>query len=234
MKAAPRSATCLLLLPGFSPDNVPVIPLKQDLERAGFSVVAANFWGEKNVDDLSALTADFCTRGVTDTITRLTKQYRSVIGIGISLGGALLIEHAKKHNDLAGIISIGTPFCLKNKWFIKLALALFPITRFVVGIINRFLSRRLPPIESAKEIFGYLRRAFLHNLGNVTTPLLLIQSGNDGVTDSRCSKRYVHQFGSKEKDLKFIDGKNHVFEYDGGAFMHEVVAFCDTHGPGHN
>lgn len=117
---------CFILLPGFSPDDVPVKGIKADIEKLGYAAVAANFWGVKPrgghapggndpAINLSTLTIEECKSGVTSLIDKARQKYKYVVGIGISLGGALLLEHAKEHDDLFCVVSVGTPFSIKNE-----------------------------------------------------------------------------------------------------------------------
>src|ERR1035437_3431620 len=116
-----------IVIPGFAPDNYPVIHLRDKLISLGYHAVAIPFWGDARIHNLSDLTIEQCEEGVANVISSLLKEYEYVIGIGISLGAALLIEYAKIHDDLSHIVSIGTPFKLKNRMIIKLLFLLYPL-----------------------------------------------------------------------------------------------------------
>ena len=114
-----NSSACFIILPGFAPDNMPGLHLKEILEEKGFAAIATNFYGERSVEDFSLLSIEDCQKNIADLISTSKKRYKNVFGIGISLGGALLLEYAKKENGLDAIVSIGSPFKLKNKRKIK-------------------------------------------------------------------------------------------------------------------
>ena len=111
---------CFILLPGFSPDNIPVLGLKNILENKAYDVIASNFYGDADVTDFSILRDNDCIENVSKIINKASDDYDEIFGIGVSLGGAFLLEHAKSFNNLSGIVSIGTPFRLKFKTLLHL------------------------------------------------------------------------------------------------------------------
>ncbi len=157
---------CFLLLPGFAPDAIPVLGIKAHLEEMGYNAVATNFWGNFLLQDFSKLTIENCKEGIAKQIDELSAQYTHVIGIGVSLGGALLLEYAKENNKLHCIISIGTPFELKQKFLIKVGFALYPIFLWRWKFLQRFKSQRPIPLPAAPMVARYLTGDFLKNMEN--------------------------------------------------------------------
>lgn len=217
---------CFILLPGFSPDDVPVLKIKSDIEKLGYAAIAANFWGVKPLRghapggedtsvDLSALTIEDCKRGVVELVKKAKQNYKYVVGIGISLGGALFIEYAKYHDDLFCIVSVGTPFKLKKQSLIKIGLIFLPIICFFWKFFQKIKSWRLLPLQSSKMIVNFLENDFLKNLNKVSVPILAIHSTRDYISDYRAVDKYLANISSEKKHAIYVDKINHVLEYNG-------------------
>jgi esterase/lipase len=204
-----NKSTCFILLPGFSPDNYPVQDLKEQLEDKGYQALASNFYGPDKITNFSDLTSQDCQDNICAMIAEAKKKYETVVGIGISLGGALLLEHAKKNENLDAVISIGTPFKLKNVRLINTAEKFIPIIKpFWLAIDRR--KRRLPPINATKMVMNYLCREFPADLEKISVPVLLLHSKKDHVTDHHVLENYFQKIGSRKKRLVFFDNGGHV------------------------
>ncbi len=101
------------------------MPIGEYLKGLGYATVVVNFCGDNTTTDFSKLRIEDCLRNI-GALIREAKKLHPVVGVGISLGGALLIEHAKSHSDLNCIANIGTPFRLKKSGLISVAVALAP------------------------------------------------------------------------------------------------------------
>ncbi len=214
--------TCFVILPGFAPDSIPVLPIQQYLENCGFTAHATHFWGDGHMD-FASLTIDQCKEGIASIIAEFGQQYSTVIGIGISLGGALLIEHAKEHSDLDLIVSIGTPFRLRHRILSRGALLLYPLFNAFWKFASRVTAWRPLPIPAMKTIWHFLHGAFLQNFDRVTTPVLFLQSRKDEVVDHKAIDEYFPVF-SKAKTVKVFYGKRgHDLGYDGKLILEAIT-----------
>lgn len=204
---------CFILLPGFSPDVVSVLGLKRILEQRGYDAIAANFYGDIDVSDsdFSILRAEQCVRSVSKIINDAAKKYERVFGIGVSLGGALLLEHAKKFGNITGITSIGTPFKLKKRFLMRLGQkAVF----FVYPLWKRFQKKkewRLFPIGAGNMIIEYLENDFLKNLELIKTPTLFLHSKKDRITDYLALSEFSSKISTKY-EIAFFENGNHVLD----------------------
>ncbi len=215
---------CFVLLPGLAPDNVPVLRLSKVLEGRGYAVVASNFFGDMPVDDFSNLTTRQCSDAISDIIQTAKTKHEKVIGIGLSLGGALLLEHAKKHNNLDGIISIGTPLKLKSRPLISVGLAVIPFIYPLWRRLQRYKRLRLLPIGAANMVIGYIEKEFAQNLESITTPTLLLHSKNDWVSDYNAMPALMDDLSSKIKELIILNNGGHVIESDADLIVHHAEA----------
>lgn len=218
---------CFLLLPGFAPDNFPMLGLKRELEEAGYTAIATPFWGEKENINFYKLTIEDCKEGVKALIEKCKKQYPVVVGIGVSLGGALFMEYAKEGSDLDYIVSIGTPFKLRNKKFISLGIMIHPICEFVWEITQRISPRILPPLPATRMAFGYLNNEFTKGLEKNNTPTLLIQSKKDYVTDTSVTDEYLAKFSCQKKKAIYFENVGHALDYNNDIILKSLQDFIN-------
>jgi esterase/lipase len=220
-----KNDLCFIILPGFAPDDFPAQAIKKSLHKQGYKAIAANFWGTFKVDNFSDLTIEQCQAGVAKLIKDTAKEYKHVIGVGISVGGALLLEYAKNNNHLDCLVSIGTPFKLKNRRLIKLGFILYPGINLFWQRAQKIKAWRLLPIACAKMVVDYLEGDFLKNLEKIKTPTLLMQSKHDFITDWCVVDNFLNKLSSKNKQVVYFESNNHVIEYDGTIILKTLESF---------
>jgi esterase/lipase len=223
-----NSSACFILLPGFAPDNVPVLHLKALLEEKGFAAIATNFYGEKSVEDFSLLSIEDCQKNITDLISASKKKYKNVFGIGISLGGALLLEYAKRENGLDAIVSIGSPFKLKNKRKISVGRKILPLIVPVWKKMEKIKRLRPIPLGFAEEMIKYLEGDFIKEVEKIKTPVLFIHSKKDWVTDHRVAKEFSQKMLNKKNRFIYFDNGGHVINGNSGKVIGYIVEFLAT------
>jgi len=216
---------CFILLPGFSPDNVSVLPLKNAFEQRGYIAIASTFFGDRSFKYFSQLTMEQCQHHVSQLIQEAKQQYDRVIGIGVSLGGALFLEYAKTSNDLDGIVSIGIPFRLKYRPLMSLGKMFLSLIYPLWKIFEKRKQWRLLPIGAAPQIIDYLETDFLKNLEQITVPTLFIHSKQDSVTDYRVLPEYFEKIGSVAKHSIITENGNHVIDHDPDALVNHTLSF---------
>lgn len=219
--------TCFILLPGFAPDAVPVLDLGKILRDKGYGVITSNFFGEVEVDDFANLTAEGCLNNITRIIDGAAEKYECVYGIGISLGGAFLLEYAKSRNKLDGIVSVGTPFLLKNKKLIRFGKKILPAVYPFWKKIQRFKKLRLTPIGAGVMAVDYLENIFLQNLEKIETPTLFMHSKKDGVTDFRALPKYMKIISNAKQSVAYFDNGNHVMDDDFSLIIEQTFSFFE-------
>ena len=221
---------CFILLPGFAPDAVPVLDLGKILRNKGYGAITSNFFGEVEVDDFANLTAEGCLNNITKIIDEAAEKYECVYGIGISLGGAFLLEYAKNKNKLDGIVSVGTPFLLKNKKLIKFGKKILPVVYPFWKKIQRFKKLRLTPIGAGVMAVDYLESTFLQNLEKIETPTLFMHSKKDGVTDYRALPKYMKIISNAKQSVAYFDNGNHVMDDDFSLIIEQTFNFFELGG----
>lgn len=205
---------CFLILPGFSPDFKPILKLKQAFEEKGYSTVATNFFGSLKINDFADLTSEKCIGEISRIIENTSGKYEKIIGVGLSLGGAFLLECAKNNQNLHGIISIGTPFKLKNRKLIDFGRFMLPIFYPFWKIMERNKKFRLLPIGAGPMVVDYLEGKFLNNLEKIKIPVLFIHSKNDSITDYGVLPKFSEKMLNSMIKTIFSENGNHMLDYN--------------------
>lgn len=209
-----KSRIHFVLVAGFSSDNQEILGLKYILDNQGYSATAVSFYGPGIITDFTDLDERACIDNLARVINAAAAENDVVYGIGISLGGALLLEHAKCHDTLSGIVSIGTPFRLKNQGAIAFGKKVLPFVYPVWKRLQCIERLRLNPLGAAEAMIGFMEGTFLKDLERVTTPVLFLHSRKDRVTDYRALEEYLPKISSTRKHRIFFENGNHVFEYN--------------------
>ena len=195
---------CFILIAGFAPDETPVLELKKALEKRGYNAIAKGFFGNMMNKDFHLLSATECIENIYKIIEDAKCKYDKVFSIGISLGGAFLLEYAKKKNNLDGIVSIGTPFRLKKQGLIRIGQMFFPLVYPIWRQLQKIKKLRLLPIGAGNMMVEYLQNDFIKGLNTLTTPLLFLHSRKDPVTDYRVIEKFAEQISSARKKIVFF------------------------------
>lgn len=216
-----------ILLPGFSPDADSMIPLKKHLEESGYTATISNFWGDQNVSDFSELTFNDCMAGIDSLIKTACAEHKSVAGLGVSIGGALLMEYAKENPGLDFIISVGTPFRLRNRKWISLGIYLLPAFYPVWKLFQKIKKLRLLPIGAAPMVLDYVENWFLADYENIKIPVFFIHSKQDFVADYKAVAEFSKYFKNSLLPSKILDNGNHVFNYDPETIIENSLEFLN-------
>ena len=201
-----------VLVAGFSSDQREVLGLKNVLEKQGFSAEAISFYGEGLLDDFTDIQAHQCVENVTRFVNAAIEKHDAVYSIGLSLGGALLLEYAKKNHCLSGITSISTPFRLKRRKWISLGQKAYPVIYPFWKRLQKYKQLRLSPIGAANTVVEFLEGEFLNNLSHIKTPILLLHSKNDPIADHEALPEFCRSFSSLKRQLIYLDDGGHVID----------------------
>jgi len=214
-----------VLIAGFSSDHKEAYGLKASLIKQGYSAYALSFYGNGYRDDFTTLTAQECVSNISAYIDDCCAKYEQVYGIGISLGGALLLEHAKTNRNLEGIVSIGTPFKLKKRPLISIAQFLLPLFYPAWRRLQKIKRLRLSPVGAGNVMINYMEHEFLEGLDQVQTPVLFLHSKKDRVSDWQVLPAFFAQVGSERKELEFFDNGRHVIDHDPDSISSMALEF---------
>jgi esterase/lipase len=205
---------CFILVPGFDYDAEPVSRLDTYLRRQGYATRPTSFWGDGPMD-FSKLDMEECLEGLRRVIAETAMEYSYVIGIGTSLGAAMLLDCAKGDTSLSAVVSIGAPFRLKFRRTLRMLIrTIYPILRkwwTFAGINSKWLA--------GKQVVKYLDGVFQENIDQVKIPVLFLQSTRDMVALRQAIEEYFSIFGAKAKKNVYVRGVNHSF------WGHEAIVY---------
>ena len=163
-----KSKVHFIVVAGFSSDDLEAVKFKKCLEEMGFSSEAVSFYGKGYRDDFSGITASECIENISKLINESVEKHDSVFGIGISLGGSLLLDHAKNHSNLKGIVGIGVPFKLRKIKLIHFGQKFFPIILPVWNHLQKIKKFRLSPLGAVNMTSSTKKKIiFFDNGGHV-------------------------------------------------------------------
>lgn len=225
-----RSQLCFIILPGLAPDPLSVIPIGKYLESQGYAAIVTNFCGDNTTHEFSKVTIDGCLKNIGALIREAKKKHRIVVGIGISLGGALFIEHAKTHTDLDYIASIGTPFKLKWTRLISLGLIFIPIIHPIWKFFQPSQRRRPLPVEALPMTMDFFEGRFLKNLDTIKSPILFMHSKKDPTSDYRTLLEYAPKISNARTKILLSENGGHQMGYDPRHIVKNVFEFLGLPG----
>jgi len=213
-KTADKSKIHFVLIAGLSSDHKEAYGLKTSLKNQGYSAYAISFYGKDYRDDFTDLTAKECIDNISTYINECCEQYDEVYGIGISLGGALLLEHAKTNTNLKGIVSIGTPFKLNKRRIISIAQFLLPLFYPIWRRLQKIKRLRLSPVGAGNAMINYMENEFLQRLDRVQTPVLFLHSKKDRVSDWTVLEENVARLTGAHTEIEYFKNGRHVIDHD--------------------
>jgi esterase/lipase len=205
-----KSKIHFIFVAGFSADDEETCQFKDILKNKGYSTESVNFYGEKYIDDFSGLKISDCLANIAAVIERAAEKYDFVYGIGISLGGALLLEHAKSQNNLGGIVSIGTPIKLRKKSLIAFVQKILPLIYPVWRHLQKIKQLRLSPIGAGNIVVEFIENDLVKNLEKIKTPTLFLHSKKDRVSDFSVLPQFCEKLSSEKKQIELFENGKHV------------------------
>ena len=222
-----KSKIHFIVVAGFSSDNLEAVKFQKCLENMGFSAQAVSFYGKGYRDDFSGITASECLENISKVINEASEKYEMVFGVGISLGGSLLLDYAKKNDNLQGIVGIGVPFKLRKIRLIHFGEKLFPVFLPIWNYLQKIKKFRLSPLGAASMVTKYLEGEAIQNLDRVKTPVLLIHSKKDPVSDFKAVSKFFDIISSAKKKIIFFDNGDHVVDNDFESVAKHSLDFFD-------
>ena len=164
--------------------------------------------------------------GAEQVLDTLTARYKKVYLVGFSMGGAIVLHLAAKHN-VAGVILLapciyinGQNMLITPEYAIK-HLAQFMATDYIINDKMRafdFSAMRdrpyyhLFPIKSLKELVG-LEETARGELGAVEEPVLIIQSVNDHTVD-KSGPSYLVSHLPRTAEVFWVERSMHLLALD--------------------
>lgn len=207
-------------------------PFGRWLADRGLSVVAPRLPGHGTTwEDLETTTWNDWEREAEAALLDLSGRCSSVIAVGLSMGGALVLHLGVKHPDrLRGVAVINTDIR-------RPSLALAPLvrlfTRTAKGVGNDIkrpgqdeIAYERVPIKSAIQL-GRFYRTVQQELPSMRAPLLMFSSAEDHVVKPSNSRYVLARVGTTRKELVQLANSYHVatLDYDADLIFERTVEF---------
>jgi carboxylesterase len=225
-----------LLVHGFTGTPQNVRPLADYLARRGLAVSAPRMPGHGTVvQDLDATGPQEWLGAAEDALAELRRRCSTVFVAGISMGGTITLELARRHPDLAGIVVMAAPVLALD--------ALEPLVKdpdrpfsvpapwSTVGVLTEdvgvggiaYLEMPLGALERGMELMGDVRAG----LADVRVPTLLIYGDADLIVDKANGPFVLDAIGSSDKRLLALPDSSHevTLDVDRERVMVEVFDF---------
>jgi len=225
-----------LLVHGFTGTPQNVRPLADYLARRGLAVSAPRLPGHgTTVADLDQTGPQDWLGAAEQALTELKERCSTVFVAGISMGGTLTLELARRHPELAGVVVMAAP--------VQAMEALQPLVEdpdrpvtvpapwATVGVLTEdvgvggiaYLEMPLGALERGMGFMSQVREG----LGDVTVPTLLIYGDADQVVDKANGPFVLAGIKATDKRLLALPDSSHevTLDVDRERVMVEVYDF---------
>lgn len=171
--------------------------------------------------DLAGVTSDDWVADAEKALMELLEEVEQVVVVGLSMGGVVTLELARRHADkIAGIVTVAAALRFKD-----------PLAR-LVGPLSKVVSFWPSPRayhdkecsqqnenypKFATDAFGSLYRfgkEMEGRLGEIRTPALVIQTRKDQVVDPEAAAVIHEKLGSEDKELVWFNRSGHEMLLD--------------------
>jgi carboxylesterase len=204
---------------GFTGCPASMVPFGKWLHERGHSVAAARLPGHgTSWEDLETTTWQDWTREAEKVLSELRSRCDTVVAVGLSMGGAMVVHLAVQHSDqIDGVVCVNTLIRRPDLLFTPVA-RLF--TRSVKGVGNdikkpgqdEIVYDRIP-LRGANEL-GKLLRTADRELPSLRQPLIVFSAAEDHTVKPANSQRIMQRAGSLSKELVPLPNSYHVATLD--------------------
>lgn len=222
-----------LLLHGFSGCPASMRPMGRWLAERGVSSVGPRMPGHgTDWRDLEATSWKDWEREAEAALVDLRSRCRSVIAVGLSVGGAMALHLAAGHREaLVGVAAVNP---MVRRADLRLAPLARVFTRTVKGVGNdikkpgqdEFVYDRIP-LRAAHQLGRFLRTV-QRELPAVALPLIVFSSPEDHTVKPADARYAYERVGSATKELVLLPNSYHVatLDYDAETIFERTLRFA--------
>ncbi|MDG2014242.1 MAG: alpha/beta fold hydrolase [Pirellulaceae bacterium] len=230
----PGNDTALLLVHGFNDTPQTFAPMIQPFCDQGYTVTGVRLPGfGVAVDQMHSCSCEDWVQTVEDRVQELTQSGKRVYLVGHSLGGAVCLAVMRRAPEyVAGAALLAPAIDVSNqrspifptRFWRKLGNSLLIFSNVYQSPYDRNDCRdpehRNPDYKSPFSTRNIVDQTFLLMDDNqsaaesIRTPLFMVLSRNDQVTDWSRAENYFSRLGSVDKELVFYDDSGHALTVD--------------------
>ncbi|WP_109472982.1 alpha/beta hydrolase [Ornithinimicrobium cavernae] len=239
--AGEHAGTAVLLLHGITSSPQMVRPVAEQLAEQGYAVSAPLLPGHGTTWQDMARTryADWLA-AVVESLEALRAGHETVVGFGVSMGGALLTDVAARRPELVDGLVLVNPAFAATDWRLRV---IPHVKRFVPaaqGIADDIL-RQGPPRELAyrwtplRAFDSFVEQwpRLVRELPRVRQPILLVRSRHDRVVPPVSAETFLAAVGSDDVTVRWLEESAHVapLDHDADELISATLDFVDRMVP---
>ncbi len=209
----------LVFMHGFTSTPLSVMPVAEELARAGFTLSLPLLPGSGTTpEDMARYGAPDWIQAALDAWDGLAREYTRPAVAGLSMGGALALRVAAQR-PVSAVVALSPALYLDDwrAWFAPLFRYL-PLWRKSIGndIKSKKLQEKSYSRFALKSIYDLdlVMRAAREALPKITAPLLTMQAVEDHTISPRCLDVCYGRAGSASKEKHRLTNSYHVITMD--------------------
>jgi carboxylesterase len=224
----------VLLCHGFTGSTQSMRYLGQQLNRAGYTVMAPRLKGHGTTpEDMATTTASDWIASVDEAMQKLRNGCRQIFMVGLSMGGTLTLYTAGKLGEtLQGAVAINAPLEIGSPDLASLALendmpATIPgIGSDIKDPKTKELAYEHLPVPALRQIYA-LTAVTRDLLPRIKCPTLVMQSREDHLVNPSTATRIVSLVGATRVELAWLENSFHVatIDFDKDLICEKTIAF---------
>ncbi|WP_256839996.1 alpha/beta hydrolase [Ornithinimicrobium faecis] len=225
-----HAGTAVLLLHGITSTPQMVRPVAEHLADQGFAVSSPLLPGHGTTWQDMATTryADWLAATVS-SLEALRAEHETVVGFGVSMGGALLSDVAARRPELIDALVLVNPAFAATDWRLKViphVKSLVPVAQALADDIRRAgppreLAYRWTPLKAFDSFVEQWPR-LVRQLPDVHQPVLLVRSRHDRIVPPVSAETLLGAIGSEDVTVQWLEDSGHVAPLDHDA--EELIA----------
>lgn len=213
----------VLLSHGFTGSPASMRPWGEFLSQHGYTVSVPRLPGHgTTVEEMLQTRFSDYTAAIESAYADLASQCDLVVVGGLSMGGALAIQLAERHPEIAGVVLVNAAVASTNR-----QLLLLPVIKHLVktfpaigndikkpGTIEYAYDKTpLKPLASMIRTWTQIRA----DLGLISCPVLVFRSAEDHVVDPSSARIILNGISSADKAEVVLANSYHVATLDNDA-----------------
>lgn len=208
--------TGCLLIHGFTGCPAEMKLLGNHLKDLGYTVKGIQLKGHgTKVEDMENSTWLDWLGSAEEELHQLMSKCDDVFIIGLSMGGIISLILSSQY-DVAGVVSMASPIKITNKM-----IHFTPVAKYFRKYVPKKSKEISPevkdycvhydktPVASISHLLKLIRKA-KRKLRKISSPILIIQSKDDGTVEHRSAEIIMNKVKSNYKKLVYLKESGHV------------------------